>query len=71
MNSSKIEPKENSLTYLGIKNPANPLEIEFEISGLETLIAEANYRISQLKQGQILAKCLSENRDDNSSSQKW
>ena len=64
-----FKPKEMKMAYLGVENPSTPAEIQFEISGLETLIAEAKYKISQLKQGEILAQCLSSGkRNDNSSS---
>lgn len=50
-----------NIEYIGIKDPKTPTEIEFEILGLETAIAEAKQKISVLKQSIVLAKLVLEN----------
>lgn len=66
----KNKLKHLKIEYLGIEEPKTPTEIEFEILGLETVIAEAQNKISQLKQGMVLAKLMIEERqNDNSASQ--
>jgi len=66
----KNKLKHLKIEYLGIEKPQTPTEIEFEILGLETVIAEAQNKISQLKQGMVLAKLMIEERqNDNSASQ--
>ena len=63
----KNKVKHLNIEYLGIENPKTPIELEFEILGLESLISEAKYRISQLKQGIALAKLvIEEQQNDNS-----
>jgi hypothetical protein len=59
-----------NIQYLGIETPKTPTEIEFEILGLETVIAEAEQKISQLKQAIALAKLIAEEtqNDNNTSS---
>ena len=66
----KKQPERLQLEYLGIKSPQTYEEIEFEILGLETLIAEAHYKITQLKQGKSLAKLLEKTTHDSHHSKK-
>ena len=57
--------------YCGFIEPRNPEELEFEILGLKTAIAEAKKRISSLKQTNFLVKVqLGEIKDDHDSCQK-
>lgn len=64
----KNPPSKQHLEYLGIQDPQSPHEIEFEIMGLESAIAEAQHRIAQLKQGLALAKLIMETREDDHNS---
>lgn len=61
----KHKLKHLNIEYLGIEEPKTPVEIEFEILGLETVIAEATQKISQLKQGIVLAKLIAEERQND------
>lgn len=66
----KTKLKHLKIEYIGIEKPETQAEVEFEILGLETVIADAKNRISQLKQGIALAKLMiEENKNDNSSGQ--
>ena len=49
------EPETCKIEYCGYNSPKSKEEIEFEILGLETLIKNAEARISQLKQSSYLA----------------
>lgn len=58
--------KHLNIEYLGFEEPKTPTEIQFQILGLETVIAEAQKKISELKQGMALAKVIAEReRNDN------
>lgn len=61
----KNKLKHLNIEYLGIENPKTESEIEFEILGLKTVIAEAEGKISQLKQGAYLAKLVIEGKIKN------
>jgi len=63
------DPEEINLTYHGYRNPESPDELDFELLGLECLIATAQKRIFELKQGKLLAKKVIErlvNENNNS-----
>ena len=48
-----------AVEYVGIKDPKTDLEVEFEISGLESVICEIKARVAKLKQAKTL-RCLLE-----------
>lgn len=54
----KMKPEECKVEYLGFKRPSSPDQIDFEISGLEYVIAKANERIASLKHSKMLANLL-------------
>jgi hypothetical protein len=50
------EPENCEIKYCGFSRPTSPVEIDFEILGLENLIKRAEERISALKQTSFLAR---------------
>lgn len=64
------QPDKQYLEYFGLKTPNSPIEIEFEILGLESAIAKAQHRIAELKQGLALAKLIIESSKDDSNTSK-
>lgn len=69
MQKMKNKLEQLNISYIGIKNPETPSEIEFEIAGLNSLISEANLRICQLRQAIIMAELvIGENKNDSNNS---
>lgn len=60
---------EKNITYLGINDPKTKSQIEFEILGLKTVIAESNKKIAELNQALCLVSLILEeqNNDSNNS----
>lgn len=63
------EPEACQIEYCGYKEPRTPEELQFEILGLKTAIAEAKKRISTLKQSAYLVELAIRNNDDNNYSE--
>jgi hypothetical protein len=58
-----------SLKYVGYKEPQNETEVEFEILGLETIMAAAKQRIAVLKQSLRLIDIMKNATGDESNAQ--
>lgn len=59
------EPQNCELKYCGFSKPVSPVEIDFEVLGLENLIKRAEERISSLKQTAFLANLAIETETEN------
>ena len=53
-----------TINYVGYQNPETTEEVELEILGLETAIANAQSRIAMLKQGLQLNKMMSQAKEE-------
>ena len=57
---SKPEISNKNLNYIGVLEPKTELEIEVEISGLEALKAEIEFKIKGLRQSVLIYKMMEE-----------
>ena len=55
---------EKKINYLWIKDPKTKTQIEFEILGLNTVIAEANKKIAELNQALSLVNLILEDENN-------